>query len=69
MESPSGTMALKMRIADAQAMLDRQGAMLGRYNKGGTDGDMIEVDEEVRRIKSKQALRAKSMVRIANTIL
>lgn len=58
-------MALKMRIADAQAMLDRQGAMLGRYNKGGLDTDMAEVDEEVRRIKSIQALRAKSVVRNA----
>lgn len=60
-------MALKMRIADAQAMLDRQGNMLGRYSKGGTDPEMAAVDEELRRVRTTQALRAKSTVCVAAT--
>lgn len=62
LESPSGTMALKMRLADAHALLDRQGVMLSRYGSGAVDKDMVDIDSEVRRIRNSQAMRAKSVV-------
>lgn len=62
--SPSATLALKMRLHDAQNALTKHGAMLSKYC-AGPDADDIEVEAELRRIKTTQAMRAKSVVSIS----
>jgi len=59
LSSPSGTMGLRMRLANAQALSDKHRMMIGRFSK--TDDD---VTDEVRRIKNQKAMRAQSVVRL-----
>jgi len=61
LSSPSATLALKMRVKEAQNSLAKQSAMIDRYY---VDKDNMEVDAELRRIKSQRALRAQSVVSI-----
>ena len=59
--SPSGTTSLKMRINEVQNMLSKNGAMLGKY-MAGPDADDIEVQAELRRIRTNREIRARSEV-------
>ena len=59
LSSPSGTLALKLRLAEAQENLAKQGALLSRYTPNSEDA---EIEAELRLMRTNRALRAQSVV-------